>query len=284
MQCSPQRFRFGEDRILLLCSGGYYVDGRYRGVGLRLMRALLAIEAPVPHFASTMNEVSGAIYERYGGYSIPNTEHEMIGVIRWPPFAEEVLTRRFGASSIARGASRAASLLPARVRGVAAGALDPIERAAALESLAVETPPEHRDQITASRDPAFLRWRYFEGPDARRHVFRYRHASGAEAFVAVRLETRGHRGQIRALSLLDYWGAVPDEAIVDVARALAARFRSEADMLVVRGQPPGRQEILRRSGFMRRLLPRPIGVCIDSAGRLPTRDWYLVPADGDTSI
>lgn len=284
MQCSPQRFRCGEHEVVLLCSGGYYVDTRYRGVGLRLMRALIDTPGPVVHFASTMNEVSGAIYERYGGYPIPHTEHEMIGVMRWAPFAEEVLRRRIGRSPALRLASRIAAVLPSRIRGRGEGHLEEIERAEGVEKLRIEAPPEHAKQVTAARDARFLRWRYFEGPDDTRHLFLYRHGSGGTGLVATRIERRGHRGQIRALNVLDYWGALPEEAVVDVARQLAKRFREEADMIVVRGQPPGRQAALRRAGFMRRLLPRHIGVCIDVAGVLPTRDWYLVPADGDTSL
>lgn len=284
MQCSPQRFRIGDEEVVLLCSGGYYVDSTHRGVGLRLMRALLDWSDGIVHFASTMNEVSGAIYERYGGYPIPDTEHEMIGVLHWSPVVQEAIGRRIGRPGLARLLSRPMALVPSRVGGGPEGQLVEIGSADELSATRWETPAEHASQVTAARDPAFLRWRYFEGPDRSRRVFRYADASGRAAFVATRMERRGSEGQIRSLCVLDYWGALAQEAIRDVARLLARRFRAEADMLVFRGQPRGRQEALREVGFMRRLLPRAIGVCIDPADRLPTRSWYLVPADGDTSI
>jgi hypothetical protein len=208
----------------------------------------------------------------------------MIGILRWKPFAEEVLARRVGDTRPARWASWATAVLPSRVRGSGAGELEEIDRRERLSDLSIETPPEHARQITAVRDSRFLGWRYFAGPDTERRVFAYHHASGRAALVTIRRERRGHRGQIRALTVLDYWGALPRDAIGDVARALARRFRDEADLIVFRGQPPGRQTALRRAGFVRRLLPRAIGVCIDPAGCLPTRDWYMVPADGDMSI
>jgi hypothetical protein len=52
-------------------------------------------------------------------------------------------------------------------------------------------------------------------------------------------------------------------------------------VIVFRGQPPERQEALRAAGLLHRALPRAVGVCIDRHGLLPTRSWYLVPADGD---
>jgi hypothetical protein len=282
-QCSPQRFGCGEQEFVLLCGGGYYVDQAYRGVGLRLLRAYLESEDRVSHFASTMNEVSGALYERYGGYAIPHTEHEMVGVLRWPPFLEEVLQRRLGRSVLSRLAAWPAALLPARVGRSGQGRLDEVRDPDALDALGIQTPPEHANELSAVRSPRFLRWRYFEGPDRTRRVFVYESPAGDRVLVTGRLDARGHRRQMRTFSVLDYWGAAPQSAIADVARLLAARFRDEIDMLVLRGQPPGRQSELASAGFMRRPLARAIGVCIDRAQRLPTRDWYLVPADGDTS-
>jgi hypothetical protein len=52
-------------------------------------------------------------------------------------------------------------------------------------------------------------------------------------------------------------------------------------VIVFRGQPPERQRVLGEAGFLRRPLPRAVGVCIDRHRLLPTRAWYMVPADGD---
>lgn len=76
-------------------------------------------------------------------------------------------------------------------------------------------------------------------------------------------------------------GALPAGEIGNVARHLAALHRDQADVIAFRGQPPARQAALQRAGFLHRPLPRAVGVCIDRHNLLPTRDWYMVPADGD---
>ncbi len=280
--CSPQRFRVGDEHFVLLLGGGYYVNRAHRGTGLRLMQRYLALGDRHSHFATTMNEVSGAIYERHGGYPIPDSDHELLGVLRWPPLVEEVLMRRLGRPALARWLSRAAALRPAGASARAAvGELAEISDAAQIAALQLETPPEHAAQITAARRADFLRWRYFAGPDRTRSLFIYTDPAGGRVLVGAKLGLRGGREQIRALSVLDYWGRAPDTAIAAVAAHLARRFRNEADVIVFRGQPAARRRVLAQAGFTQRALPRAIGVCIDRAGRLPTREWYLVPADGD---
>jgi hypothetical protein len=281
--CVGQGFRYGEQAFTLLMGGGYYVSKAHRGLGLALMRRYLERGREHALFSSTMNEVSGALYEHYGGYAIPNTDHEWLGVLHYRPLVEELLIRRFDRPGIARVLARAASLRPAAVRGHDArgGVLDPVASAAELEHLRIETPTEHDRDITALRDDAFLRWRYFAGADATRALFVYRSEHDERALVAVNLRNRGAGGQVRALMVLDYWGRLPPAEIANVARHLAAAYHERADVIVFRGQPPERQQVLGQAGFLRRPLPRSVGVCIDRHGLLPTRSWYLVPADGD---
>jgi hypothetical protein len=280
--CVGQRFVCDGQPHTLLMGGGYYVSSAHRGLGLALMGRYLEQGKRHALYASTMNEVSGGLYEHYGGYPIPRTDHEWLGILRPAPVVEEWLVRRFGRPGLARFLSRAAALRPAGLgsRRAPPGELRPVAEAD-LADLAIETPPEHAREITASRDPDFLRWRYFQGDDPSRRIYVYRSERGERALVAVNRRARGHRGQVQALMVLDYWGRIAGGEIVYVARHLAARHRDEADLIVFRGQPDDRARCLREAGFLRRLLPRAIGVCIDRHGLLPTRDWYLVPADGD---
>jgi hypothetical protein len=279
--CAAQRFWCAGRVQTLLMGGGFYVSEAHRGLGLALMRRYLEQGRRHALFASTMNAVSGALYEHYGGYPVPHTDHEWLGVLRYGPLLEEVLLRRVGWPPLARALARAGALRPGALRGGGRGELVRVESPQALTGLAVEAPPEHANDITHVRDEAFLRWRYFEGPDPSRALFVYRAEGGGRALVAVNLRARGARGQVRSLMVLDYWGALPAPAIADVARALAALYRERADVIVFRGQPPARQQALREAGFLRRSLPRAVGVCIDRHGLLPTRSWYMVPADGD---
>jgi hypothetical protein len=204
--CVGQRFQHAGTPLTLLMGGGFYVSKAYRGLGLALMRRYLERGRDYALFASTMNEVSGALYEHYGGYPIPNTDHEWLGVLHYGPVVEEFLARRFGRVGLARIVARAASLRPAavRVRGAGGGTLTRVASSAELARLEVAAPPEHLRDITALRDEPFLRWRYFEGPDASRSLFLYRSERGERALVGVNLRNRGVRGQVRTLMVLDY--------------------------------------------------------------------------------
>jgi len=280
--CVGQRFQCAGDAFTLLMGGGFYVAKTRRGLGLALMRRYLEQGRAHALFASTMNEVSGALYEHYGGYAIPHTDHEWLGVLRYAPVVEEFLARRLGRPRLARLLAGAASLRPPALRGrPRGGALTRVPSPAGLAGLGIAAPPEHAGDVTALRDEASLRWRYFEGPDASRTLFVYRSERGERALVATNLRARGVRGQVRALMALDYWGALPAAEIANAARHLAAFYRDQADVIVFRGQPPERQRMLAEAGFVQRALPRAVGVCIDRHGLLPTRSWYLVPADGD---
>jgi hypothetical protein len=280
--CVGQRFRCAGDEFTLLMGGGFYVAASRRGLGLALMRRYLEQGRSHALFASTMNEVSGALYEHYGGYPIPHTDHEWLGVLRYAPLVEEVLARRFGRPRLARLLAGVAALRPAGVqRRPRGGELTHIAGPAELAGLAIPTPPEHARDVTGLRDEGSLRWRYFEGPDASRALFVYRSERGERALVGTIRRPRGVRGQVRALMVLDYWGALPPTEIANVASHLAAAYGDEVDVIVFRGQPPERQRSLREAGFVRRALPRATGVCIDRHGLLPTRSWYMVPADGD---
>ena len=278
---AAQRFLCAGRVQTLLMGGGFYVSGEHRGLGISLMRRYLEQGQQHALYASTMNEVSGAFYEHYGGYPVPHTDHEWLGVLHYAPLVEEVLVRRFGRPALARLLARGAALRPAAVRGTLRGTLTRVNSPAELASLAIEAPPEHAGDITHLRDEAFLRWRYFEGPDRTRALYVYRSEAGGHALVAVNLRARGARSQVRALMVLDYWGALPPAEIANAARQLGARYREQAEVIVFRGQPQGRQQVLAQAGFVRRALPRAVGVCIDKHGLLPTRSWYMVPADGD---
>jgi hypothetical protein len=106
--CAAERFQCDGAVYTLLMGGGFYVSASHRGLGL-MLRVYLELGKRHALFASTMNEVSGALYERYGGYAVPNTEHgtwACSAMRRWSRF----LARRFGRPGLARIAATAAAL------------------------------------------------------------------------------------------------------------------------------------------------------------------------------
>jgi hypothetical protein len=278
--CCPQRFRSDAREYVVLTSGGYYVDIAHRGLGLLLLRRLLTAGDGHAVISTTMNEASGGIYERRGGYPIPRTDHELLGVLRWPALVEELLLRRGLPPLVARLASKPAALRPAAVRARASERLRRAESADEIEPEALAPLPELGARLAATRSHEFLQWRYFAGPDPSRALYVYRGERGT-ALAGAYLRTRGRAHQIRTLVLLDLWGSLPVEETPALISALVA-CHPNADAMTLRGLMPEREAVMLASGFVLRALPRATGVCIDPAGVLPTQDWYLVPADGDT--
>ena len=279
--CVPQRFRCRGEVHLCLMGGAWYVAEGSRGVGLALMKRYADQGDSHVLYTTTVNEISGAIYERFGARVIPGTDHELLGVLRWPPVVEEWLVRRVGRATLSQLAATAAGLRPSSVGSRDATSLVRVESGAELAAVEAKPPPELDDHVTAERDPAFLAWRYFQGGDTRRAVYRFDGGRGSECWVAVNLRDRGHRSQVRTLQVLDLWGSVAPAAMPGLARGLAARHGDRADVLVFRGQPEERRAALLGAGFVHRAFPRAIGTCIDRKKKLASDRWYLVPADGD---
>ena len=99
--------------------------------------------------------------------------------------------------------------------------------------------------------------------------------------VAVCLQNRGYRQQIRALHVLDIWGEADSNCYLAIAAGLWREYREQIDMLVFRCLNPEQQQALTARGFKVRPFAAPIAWCIDKHGLLPTKTWYFVPADGD---
>jgi hypothetical protein len=105
-----------------------------------------------------------------------------------------------------------------------------------------------------------------------------------EILVTVNQRPRGYRSQINTLNVLDVYPEASADEWLHIVSALVARYRKVVDAVVLRYQNPERQKIFCERGFQRRLFDAPNGWFLDRAKLLPSRNWYVVPADGDGLI
>jgi len=285
--CSPQAFRFGGDRIVLMGSSSFYVDAQYRGHGGRIFLQYCRLAKQWPLFGTSANAEAAALWQAAGASPLPGFASEMFGVIRWPAVAEEFAHRRNPSPFITRLAgsalSRVAGLFrPLKLKFDSAHSLQQLTQAEQANDLPIHGPSM---KLTAMRDLAYLRWRYFSGNDATTAAFAFRtRQPEREILVTVNQRRRGYRGQINTLNVLDVYPEVPVEEWLRIVAALIARYEKSIDAVVLRGQDAECRKLFGEKGFQARAFDAPIGWCLDKAKLLPTHDWHVVPADGDGLI
>ncbi len=283
----PQTFRFRDQTLRIVGSSCFYVDERYRGQGGLIFLRFADLYRKWPLFANSANADAAKLWKARGALPIPYSDHELFGVVRWGGVIEEGLKRRGVPGRLARMTSGPAAHLvrPFRRLRLKAGRTDdltPLVSAEQVMQLPIHDPAP---ELTANRDLPYIRWRYFSGRDPTVGVFAFRSKQlGPDVLVTVNQRPRGYRGQIRTLNLLDIYPPVTPVVCASIAAALIERYRREIDAIVLRGLDEARQGLFRRLSFMHRRLDAPNGWFLDKAGLLPTRNFYLVPADGDWLI
>jgi hypothetical protein len=285
--CVPQTFLFEQKRIPLMGSSSFYVDDRYRGHGGRIFLQYCRLARQWPLFGTSANAEAAALWKAAGASPIPYSDGELFGVLHWPPVAEEFAHRRISNRLLTLLAgspiSNLAGLLrPLKIDCGAPEGLRLLTSAEQVNDLAIHDPSA---KLTAARDLAYVCWRYFSRRDATTAVFAFRsRRPDQEILVTVNQRTRGYRGQINTLNVLDVYPEVPPEEWLRIVGALTARYRKIVDAIVLRGQDQDRQKVFCERGFQRRAFDAPNGWFLDKVRLLPTHDWYPVPADGDALI
>jgi hypothetical protein len=285
--CSPQTFRFENETILLMGSSSFYVDDHHRGHGGRIFLQYCRLGNQHVLFGTSANAEAAALWKAAGASPIPYSDGELFGVLRWPPVVEEFAHRRHPSRMLSRLAGSSISHLAGLVRrlnidGAASESLHLLTSAEQVADLPIH---DSSAKLTAMRDLPYIRWRYFSGRDPTVAVFAFRsRQSDREILVTVNQRTRGYRGQINTLNLLDVCPEVSPEEWLRIVGALAARFGKAVDAVVLRSQNPDQQKIFCERGFQSRTFDAPIGWFLDKGKLLPTHDWYPVPADGDGLI
>jgi hypothetical protein len=247
-----------------LMSSGFYVDQSIRGAGLQIFLKYRALSSRYPLYATTANALSERLWRSAGGAALARTDYEWLHPISWPPVVEEMLVRRAGKfmAPLARAIALGGHLRRERF----SGAKGELER---IDSPRDAVIPQSSADLQPVRDEAFVRWRFFEVPQADPVVYRYRDAaSGADAFIAVTRSARGHRSQLRTISVADIWGTMPAAALPGMLDAVGRQHRRDADLIAVRAIPVEFEERIAESGYRRRAFDYPIGWCLDPRGEL----------------
>jgi hypothetical protein len=283
MCCAPQEFCFGQKTFRLMMANSFYVDDQYRGGGASILLKYLQMGRRYPLFVSSANASVSAMWRKLGAYPLGNSDHEVIGILRWQPLLAESVYRKTSSDRVSQFAAALASpyfSAPRRLRNdVSEGELLPLHTPDEAANICAG---QHNGKITNCRNAAFLKWRYFSPATPTARLFTFRPAGNEKkSMVAVQLQNRGYKLQIRALQILDIWGEAEPKSYLAIASALVREYREQIDMLVFRCLDPTQQQALGANGFKVRSFAAPIAWCIDKHGLLPSKSWYFVPADGD---
>lgn len=285
--CIPQRFRCRDQSFIACMSAKFYVNEAHRGAGLGLFLKFLKLGKKYPLFCTTAGLQSGALWEKFNAYAIPNQDHEVIGIMRYASLVEEVIQHRLKKPALSKLAGTLARFAPnarglnalcrrARREGASLTRLNSADELAALQL------PESLDVLSADRSPATLRWRHFSTPDqGLRHIYAFNINNHPPTLVITQPLTRGYRHQVRALHVMDIYPPLPPDQLPLLAGTLANHYAGSFDMLVFRGLDSTSQTELTDIGFRRRTFPATVAWCIDRENILPTRDWYVVHADSE---
>src|SRR5262249_3776170 len=162
----PAVFLAGDQRLLGLCSGSFYVEHEARTLGYYLFKKHLRSPGYSFFFATTCNASSGALWEKLGGCALPDSETEYILPLRLDTTLSEFVSRRHSSVAISETArllgACANPILRLLVSRPARLAIEPCQDWQKLSELFRRCRPDNL--ITSERSAEYLEWRY--GPTA----------------------------------------------------------------------------------------------------------------------
>lgn len=274
--CVPFRVGVGDFSCTALMASKFYADPNYPGAGIGPLMRFVQEGRRFPLLMTSANAVAGELYRKCGAYEIAGLDHTMLGVSRTGPLAEEWAFRRIGNGLASRILALPAHLLRRGfVRSRPSGELEALSSADQLATLSLPRPCE---ALAVIRDAQYLSWRYF-GRERGKEVYRLRISGAEDRLVLVRLMRSGHRGQIRVLDVLDLWPPGDPHVVIPLVTQLALRYKNRFDAIWIRSQAAETEQAMRKIGFVRHQFPAPLGWCIDRAGLLPMKRWYLMPGE-----
>ena len=283
----PHAFLAGDQRLVGLGSGGYFVEPQARTTGFYLFKRHLSVPDYPFFFSTTCNFNSGALWKTLGGCPVPNSDMEYI-----VPFKVDVLLP-------ALLAKKTSSALAANIARVAGRWANPVFRPRTRNSTELRIEPcrdweklaalfrRHRDAdlMTTDRSAVFLRWRYgWNAPNQPFDIRLFRDTRGNEGWFALGSVTRGRQGQIRGCVLLDAVWPRDTMSFGTILPSILRVAASRADAIYFQSRPGlAYGECGRRAVPWR--LEGPKGFVISRKGTpVAASALDLVPADGDRAF
>lgn len=235
--CFPSAFLAGDQWLLGLCSGSFFVDPGVQSMGFYLFRKYLSSPGYSFFFATTCNANSEPLWRMLGGKAVPHSEKEYILPLRLDVVIPALVAARTSsglASDIARFTGRGANpLLRFLTRRPAALSIEPCRDWEKLSALF----RRHRavNHITSNRSAEFLQWRY--GPSSPLYpcgTWLIRDREGNEGWFCLGNLTRGG---VRGAFLLDAVLPRTKMSFREIFREILRVASRDVDVFIFRRRP-----------------------------------------------
>jgi hypothetical protein len=257
----PRMYQLGDQRLLGLAAGNFYVDASVRLQGFFMLKRFLGTQGVEFCYANSCNRQSAPLWAKCGAALVPESDVEYLFPFNLGSLAEEWAIRKelpTAVHRVLRTIGPLASLVAAPRCPVNRFTL---EKCLDLECLAAIAARNRNPQwLQPERSVPYLRWCYgtaigsgeSEGGD--QVVYRFADQEGLEGWFALTFDRRGRNNQIRSARLVDaVW---PNERLsfTDVLPAVIAAARPRSDLLSIRG----RVGLALQDGAIRGLRRRPL--------------------------
>lgn len=286
--CFPGAFLAGDQRLLGLGSGSFFVEPEARTAGFYLFRKYLSSPGYSFFFSTTCNANSAALFRQMGGCPVPDSEPEYVLPLKLDKLLPALVAER---------AWSGAMLASARILGRCAKTLQQLLQRRSTE-LTIAPCQDWRklsdlfrryrpkDWITTDRSEEYLQWRYGQNADLYPSgVYLFRDKRGNEGWFSLGNTIRGRQGRIRGSVLLDTIWPREKMRFKDIFPGILQIVAANADALFLRPRPgldygECSRWIIRRRG----VAPSVFAIARKGDPRVAVGSLDLVYADGDGAL
>jgi hypothetical protein len=286
--CFPNQFVAGDQRLVGLGSGGFFVEPQARTMGFYLFKKYLKLRGYSFFFSTTCNNNSAPLWKTLGGVAVPYSDLEYILPLRLQTLLPGLLaekTLRGAVLDIAELLGRWGDRVMQVSQQPSAGiTIEPTQDWQKLSWMFHRY--RSRDSITTDRSPEFLEWRYGQNSDpSPAGVYLFRDRRGNEGWFALGGATRGRWRHIPTSSLLDAVWPREKISFSEILPAIVELVAGTFDVLSLPPQPGLDYSecslwVIRR----RRVVPGGFAIAANSISRLTTAALDLSWADGDSAL